>query len=729
MKNPKTQRFLSLALPLILFGLALLFRLDGISWGLPNAARWYSLHPDERQTVAAVLNLDFLSGDFNPNFFNYPSLYLYLTYLAHFLMGGFGWTQIITPQNAQWAIPHDILLAGRFVSALLGAATILPVYDMARRLFTPRFSGLAAFAMAMAPAAVQHSHFATVDISATFFVALALMFSVRALASPPREYSQNETVAKIAMPTKNAKIVAADEVDVREYSQRNLTRDLILAALFSGLAAATKYNAVLVFIAPLVAWYLLRDGTRRPPVNERAAVESPVNGAEETASETQTRRSPVHGAFSKTQLARSRAGIARRDAAKNAAVKSALHSTPLRVLVLLFGALLLGFFIGCPFSVFSFREFWGDGQNNGFAYELFVHSRQGSGEVFLRTGNGWIYHLTENLPFALGLPLMLLCLLGVFVAARAALTTREYSQNSATETNNAAGVSQKTAAPKTRSHASTSKNAAGVSPPNTAPASPKNADFSMNENPSREYSRARASLPLLAFGVLYFLAIGFSQVRFMRYDLPLIPALCVFVAAGFAALSRFLAQQLSRMETPRESFSFAIERVLRMVFLLAFFMAALGVNAPLLSSDTRDDAAAWLNKNAPQKATVALAADKIWFTSPPLSPQDAPPGSGVDNVAAFAKQSRYQLSALDFNSRRLSEEKPRYVVMNEFDWRDKARLADKDYRDFMDVLNREYSPPQVFSPPTPLLPGRDFAPHDFLYTWPQTRVYVRREPR
>lgn len=647
MKNPKFQRLLSLALPLVLFGLALLFRLDGIGWGLPNAARWYSFHPDERQTVAAVLSLDFFSGDFNPNFFNYPSLYLYLTYLANFLMGGFGLTHVITPQNAQWAIPHDVIFAGRFVSALLGAATILPVYDMARRLFTPRFSGLAAFAMAMAPAAVQHSHFATVDISATFFVALALMFAVRAV-TPRREYSQTaNVVAKIATPTKSRaphnaareksvapndgapikKHAAATPPDdeAREYSRQNFARDLILAALFSGFAAATKYNAVLVFIAPLVAWSLLK--------------------------------------------------------------KSVVHFASVRVLAALFGALFLGFFIGCPFSVFSFREFWGDGQNNGFAYELFVHSRQGSGEVFQSTGNGWIYHLTENLPFALGMPLLLLSLLGVFVAARAAFSAREYSRDATTT----------------------------------------NAGLSVAETSAREYWQARAALPPLAFGALYFLAIGFSQVRFMRYDLPLVPALCVFTAAGFAALSRFLAQQLSRMETPREAFSFAIERSLRMFFLLAFFMAALGVNAPLLTSDTRDDAAAWLRKNAPQNAPVALAADRLWFTSPPLSPQDAPPGSGVDNVAAFSKQSRYQLSALDFNARRLREEKPRYVVMNEFDWRDRARLGDKDYRDFLEVLNREYSPPQIFSAPNPLLPGRDFAPHDFLYTWPQTRVYVRKE--
>jgi hypothetical protein len=84
-------------LPLLLFALALCVRMVGLRWGLPSPERWYSYHPDERQIVASVLSLDFFSGDFNPNFFNYPSLFIYLAYIAHFLASGFGLTHTITP--------------------------------------------------------------------------------------------------------------------------------------------------------------------------------------------------------------------------------------------------------------------------------------------------------------------------------------------------------------------------------------------------------------------------------------------------------------------------------------------------------------------------------------------------------------------------------------------------------------------------------------------------------
>jgi 4-amino-4-deoxy-L-arabinose transferase-like glycosyltransferase len=80
-----------------------------------------------------------------------------------------------------WAFAHDVILSARFVCALLGAATIPIVYLTAREIGSTRMAIVAATLMALLPGHVQHSHFATVDVPATFFVALSLWLAVRAL--------------------------------------------------------------------------------------------------------------------------------------------------------------------------------------------------------------------------------------------------------------------------------------------------------------------------------------------------------------------------------------------------------------------------------------------------------------------------------------------------------------------------------------------------------------------
>ncbi|HEX8835195.1 MAG TPA: phospholipid carrier-dependent glycosyltransferase, partial [Abditibacteriaceae bacterium] len=209
----------------LLFGLALALRLAGLTWGLPTAERWYSLHPDERQIAIAVAGLDFFGGDFNPDFYNYPSLAIYLAYFMHgigALFGVFGATQ--TP----FGLLSDLVMSGRLVTAFLGAATAPLVFLVAREVVIAhsghqnRVAALAGILMALSPGHLQHSHFATVDVPATFFITLCLWLSVRTMNNAARQR----------------------------------TRLLILAALAAGLAAATKYNAGLVALAPIVAAWL-----------------------------------------------------------------------------------------------------------------------------------------------------------------------------------------------------------------------------------------------------------------------------------------------------------------------------------------------------------------------------------------------------------------------------------------------------------------------------------------
>lgn len=208
-KEFTTQQFFIFNVAILI--LAFILRVSGLTWGLPNAEHWYSYHPDERQIAVAVSNV---ATDWNPHFFNYPSLFIYLTYFAYLIGNTLGFST--AANGTPWPALHDVLLSGRIVCALLGALTIPAVYLIGRRLSSEKTALFAAFLMAVAPGHVQHSHFATVDVPATFFVAWSLYFAVCGAEEKP-------------------------------------TKNILISAFLAGLAAATKYNAGLILFAPLVA--------------------------------------------------------------------------------------------------------------------------------------------------------------------------------------------------------------------------------------------------------------------------------------------------------------------------------------------------------------------------------------------------------------------------------------------------------------------------------------------
>jgi hypothetical protein len=644
-----------------LFVLALVVRIVGIGWGLPSPVRWNSYHPDELQTVASVLSLDFFSGDFNPNFFNYPSVYLYLSYLAHTLAAGLGWTQPISNANAMWVLPHDIILCARVVSALLGALTVPFVFLAAREIAGFRVALLAATLMALAPGHVQHSHFATVDVPATFFVAWSLWLATRAIR-PPHEYSYDATTLETA--------------------QRKRRRALLWSAFAAGLAAATKYNAVLVLAAPLTTWLLMRGEATTEPQTQN----------EKASSQKTSQVAP------KAKSARGRAASSQDSGSGPNVVDRTGKTRLLAMLPLLLVAAAGGFVLGCPFSVLSFGEFWGDGLRggvNGFAYELLVHPRQGSGEIFQNTGNGWWYHLAFNLPFALSGLVLCGSVLGLgawlwsFVVAK------------------------------------------------RAPA-----DARLHDAVDVDSAKAnqRAAWPCVAFALLYFFALGFSQVRFMRYTLPLLPALCIFAALGARFLAHHvvrLAPRAARHTTGENATSVDVTRgnpisvLSGAALVVVVLIATLDVLWPLTHADPRDQAASYMSTHATEQvpALVGLAdvSFPLWFYTPPLWPQNAPPGSSVSTAQALALSTRYKLAFRGMDAAELRAARPDWFLLNEFQWRDKERLRDANYTLFSQALNAQYDI-QSFRNRSPFaLPGRAFVPYDFLYTNPEQRVYKLRD--
>ncbi|MFB3881143.1 MAG: phospholipid carrier-dependent glycosyltransferase [Armatimonadota bacterium] len=295
---------------------ALAVRLLGIGWGLPNSQHYFSYHPDEIFLLMPAFG--FAQGDWNPHFFNYGTLYIYLVGIPavvfHLVPDPVRFPQGLAP----------LYLAGRIVTALLGAATI-PVLYLALRRESKGLAWGSALLLAICPLHVINSHYATVDVPATFFITLAFLFALRGAGQPTLKHA-------------------------------------ILAGLFVGLAAATKYNAALFLLPVLLAPLLATVG--------------------------RVCRTPA--------MAGGRMPAGRRSWASwwlGVPISAALA---FRLCVP---------WVGTP----EFRK--------AFLFEL-EHARIGGTLAFVDTGSGWSYHLLHGLPVALGYPLLAAFIIGLALALR-----------------------------------------------------------------------------------------------------------------------------------------------------------------------------------------------------------------------------------------------------------------------------------------------------------------------
>jgi len=183
-------------------------RIVGLRWGLPNVLHTYSYHPDEFFTIGAALFI-YLNRSWDPRFYNYPSLYIYLCAMAIAITVGYGFA----------GGADSVYLAARAVTAIIGVGAVAATYWAGREMFGKTVGLYAALILAIAPLHVQHSHFATVDVPSTLFIALCLGYSA----------------------------LIYKRGDWREY---------LFAGVMAGLAAGTKYNAALVVFSVITAHFL-----------------------------------------------------------------------------------------------------------------------------------------------------------------------------------------------------------------------------------------------------------------------------------------------------------------------------------------------------------------------------------------------------------------------------------------------------------------------------------------
>jgi 4-amino-4-deoxy-L-arabinose transferase-like glycosyltransferase len=150
-----------------LVALAFVVRFYGLRFGMPHV----QARPDELVVIGVAK--DFLSGDLNPKFFRYPSLFMYLLAAfdyAYYVYGrAMGWfsslESFLSTFRVHWV---PFFMIARAVSAVAGTATVVAVHATGARLFDRLTAGLAAFFLALAFLHVRDSHFGVTDVSMTF---------------------------------------------------------------------------------------------------------------------------------------------------------------------------------------------------------------------------------------------------------------------------------------------------------------------------------------------------------------------------------------------------------------------------------------------------------------------------------------------------------------------------------------------------------------------------------
>ena len=213
----------TLALAAILC-LAAALRLRGVSWGLPFS------YQDADENVIVTHAFGAAQGHVDPHFFYYPSLLFYAVAALYRVIGVFYHPHFATSfftTRSMVVDPTPYYLAARLLVVSCGIASVYLVYAIGRDAYSRGVGLLAALFLAVEPLHVRYSHVAVTDVPATALGLASLLFLLRA-------------------------------------TRRRSGRDLLIGALFAGLATSTKYNlGLLVLPAVTACWFSLTDPARR----------------------------------------------------------------------------------------------------------------------------------------------------------------------------------------------------------------------------------------------------------------------------------------------------------------------------------------------------------------------------------------------------------------------------------------------------------------------------------
>lgn len=222
----------------LIFVLALSLRLIGIKHGFP-----FIFHADEPTIVRSALGVRFNP---NPEHFDWPHLYIYLNFFVYMGFSAFRKVLVDTGLNqfvSQFLWNDELIfyLITRIVSAFFGAATVIPIFLAAKNLFNSKVGLFAALGYALLPFQILHSHYTMPDTPMVFFLAVALYFATKIFTN-------------------------------------GALRDYLLAGLFIGFSASTKYNGGLACVMVPVFHLSGALAKKENPVNLKSLYKLVVSG-------------------------------------------------------------------------------------------------------------------------------------------------------------------------------------------------------------------------------------------------------------------------------------------------------------------------------------------------------------------------------------------------------------------------------------------------------------------
>ena len=249
-----------------IFAVALALRIYGLRYGLPAV-----YNPDEVAIMSRTLA--FGKWDFNPHNFLYPSFYFY----ALFAWEGLTAVLAVATRSVEsfgafqrefFLDPTRVFVAGRLLTALLGAGTVVATGILGSRLWSPLVGVLAALLLAVAPLHVLNSHYVKHDVPVTFLIVLAYLAYARLWNQDlrPRGGSYRDTEG----------VVARHPFNFRSF-RLEAEGSLIAAAALTGMAFSTHYYTI--FLAIPLAWAAARGARDRGDAVRRIAIAAAVSGA------------------------------------------------------------------------------------------------------------------------------------------------------------------------------------------------------------------------------------------------------------------------------------------------------------------------------------------------------------------------------------------------------------------------------------------------------------------
>ncbi|MBS1702128.1 MAG: glycosyltransferase family 39 protein [Armatimonadetes bacterium] len=216
------EKFYKLPIFWIFVG-ALLVRVLGVRWGLPNEIRNYSLHPDEQVNLLYARQIIPTQLHFTPGAYNYGTLYLSLLRILSDIVltyaGGMDQAGNIAP-----AAMGQIHLAGRLVNCLFGAGLASLTFAIGSRTIGKTGAWISAGIVGIAPALLVHSRFQTVDMLATLLAVAAVYAAVRMIEP-----------------------------------EAAVTKWAVWGGVFAGLSAGTKYVGLVAVGAVVVAAFIVKQ--------------------------------------------------------------------------------------------------------------------------------------------------------------------------------------------------------------------------------------------------------------------------------------------------------------------------------------------------------------------------------------------------------------------------------------------------------------------------------------